>query len=66
MRFKRFSSPRNIRLYSSQEVAINEMFRDKEYCVSKGFYNASDFIRDSINPKIREYEMYKFRQDVSS
>jgi hypothetical protein len=65
MRVRKFSHPRQIRLYSSQEIALRELFKDREYCQSKGFYNASDFIRNALNSHLREYEMHTFRSSVS-
>ena len=65
MRHKKYAHPTQVRLFTSQEQVINEMFRDRQYCLSKGYYSTSDLIRNSLNEKLKDYEMYTFRKSVS-
>ena len=65
MRHRKYAHPTQVRLFTSQELVMNEMFRDRDYCLSKGFYSTSDFIRNSLNEKLKDYEMYNFRKSVS-
>jgi len=67
MRHKKYSdTPLQVRLHNYQEVKLNEMINDEDYCLENNIYSKSDVIRDRVNSVIKEFEQYKFNKSISS
>ena len=55
---KRYTdNPLNVRLHQVQEKKLDEMIKNENYCITKGFYSKADVLRNSLNNVLREYEM---------
>ena len=67
MKYKKYSdTPLQVRLHNYQEMSLNELISDQEYCVSNIYYSKSDILRNQLNRVLKEYEQYKFNKSISA
>ena len=67
MKYKKYSdTPLQVRLHNYQEMSLNELISDQEYCVSNRYYSKSDILRNQLNRVLKEYEQYKFNKSISA
>ena len=67
MKYKKYSdTPLQVRLHNYQEMSLNELNSDQEYCVSNSYYSKSDSLRNQLNRVLKEYEQYKFNKSISA
>lgn len=67
MKYKKYSStPLQVRLHNYQEVALNELIRDEDFCQKNHLYSKSDILRNQLNSVLKEYEQYKFNKSITA
>ncbi len=67
MRHKKYSdTPLQVRLHNYQEVKLNEMINDEDYCMKHHIYSKSDMLRKELNAVIKDYEQYKFNKSITT
>ena len=67
MKYKKYSdTPLQVRLHNYQEMSLNELISDQEYCVSNSYYSKSDILRNQLNRVLKEYEQYKFNKSITA
>ena len=55
MKYKKYSdTPLQVRLHNYQEMSLNELISDQEYCVSNSYYSKSDILRNQLNRVLKE------------
>ncbi len=57
-------SPLQVRLHNYQEVKLNEMINDEDWCMKHHIYSKSDILRKELNAVIKDYEQYKFNKTL--
>ena len=67
MKYRKYSStPLQVRLHNYQEVALNELIEDEDFCLEKKLYSKSDILRNQLNSVLKEYEQYKFNKSITA
>ncbi|MAD48470.1 MAG: hypothetical protein CMQ53_03845 [Gammaproteobacteria bacterium] len=61
----KYSNPIPVRIYRTQKESLNELMKDREFCIKNNLHSQSDVLRMSLNRTLREFEHNKFRREVS-